>query len=106
MVRGELLRLPAPRAAQGREQQCPRFGVVVQADELLGLSTVLVAPTSTRARPAPWRPEIEIAGTPTRVLTEQTRAIDAALISERTAGRLDAHELRDIDEALLLILGL
>jgi len=40
------------------------------------------------------------------VLTEQTRAIDAVLGSERTAGRLDAHELRDVDEALLLILGL
>lgn len=106
MVRGELVRLPAPRAARGREQQGERFGVVVQADELLGLSTMLVAPTSTRARPAPWRPLIEIAGTPTRVLTEQTRAVDAALMSERTAGRLDAHELRDVDEALLLILGL
>jgi mRNA interferase MazF len=44
--------------------------VVVQADELLGLSTVLVAPTSTRARPAPWRPHIQIAGSQTRVLTE------------------------------------
>ena len=106
MVRGELLRLPAPRGARGRVQQGERFGVVVQADELLGLSTVLVAPTSTRARPAPWRPLIQIAGTQTRVLTEQTRAIDAALVSERTAGRLDAHELRDVDEALLLILGL
>ncbi len=106
MVRGELLRLPAPRAAQGREQQGARFAVVVQADELLGLSTVLVSPTSTRARAAPWRPVIDIAGTATRVITEQTRSIDAALVSDRTAGRLDFHELRDVDEALLLILGL
>lgn len=100
------MRLPAPRAARGRVQQGERFGVVVQADELLGLSTVLVAPTSTRARPAPWRPVIEIAGTQTRVLTEQTRAIDITVVSARSVGRLDAYELRDVDEALLLILGL
>ena len=105
-MRGELLRLPAPRGGSGRVQQRKRFGVVVQADELLGLGTVLVAPTSTRARSAPWRPLIEIDGTPTRVLTEQTRAIDATLVSDRTAGRLSARELRNVDDALLLVLGL
>jgi mRNA interferase MazF len=41
MVRGEVFRLRAPR---GAEQRGARFAVVVQADELLALSTVLVAP--------------------------------------------------------------
>ena len=105
-MRGELVRLPAPRGARGNEQRGERFGVVVQADELLALSTVLVAPTSTRAGAAPWRPEIQIAGTPTRVLTEQTRAIDVTLVGDRSAGRLDSRELPDVDDALLLVLGL
>ncbi|HEX8157242.1 MAG TPA: type II toxin-antitoxin system PemK/MazF family toxin [Solirubrobacteraceae bacterium] len=42
--------------ARGHEQHGARYAVVVQADELLGLSTVLVSPTSTRARAATFRP--------------------------------------------------
>jgi len=106
VVRGELLRLPSPPAARGREQGGARYGVVVQADELLGLGTVLVAPTSTRARPAPWRPSIAIDGEPTRVLTEQTRVVDAALVADRSAGRLAAAELAAVEEALRLVLAL
>lgn len=105
MVRGEVFRLPAPRGARGREQQGARFGVVVQADELLGLSTVLIAPTSTRARPASFRPIIELHGTETRVLTEQTTVVDPQRLGD-SAGRLDARELQTIDEALSLVLGL
>jgi mRNA interferase MazF len=47
MVRGEVVRVAAPRRARGHEQRGARPGVVVQADELLDLSTVLIA--STRA---------------------------------------------------------
>ncbi len=50
MVRGELFKLPAPKGAKGHEQRGSRYAVVVQADELLGLSTVLVSPTSASAR--------------------------------------------------------
>ena len=52
MVRGEVFRLPAPRGARGHEQRGARFAVVVQADEFLDLSTVLVSPTSASAQPA------------------------------------------------------
>lgn len=106
MVRGEVLRLPAPRQARGHEQQGARYGIVVQADELLGLSTLLVAPTSTRARPAPWRPRVVLDGTETRVLVEQTRVVDAVLVADRGVGRLDATELREVDDALTIVLGL
>jgi mRNA interferase MazF len=40
----------------------------VQSDVLHLLSTWLVAPTSTAARPATFRPSVEIDGTETRVL--------------------------------------
>ncbi len=52
-----------------------RYAVVVQADELLHLSTTLVAPTSTGARPASFRPAINIGGSDTRVLVEQTTVV-------------------------------
>lgn len=105
MVRGELFRLPAPRDARGGEQRGARYGVVVQADELLPFRTVLVAPTSTRARAASFRPVIELDGTSTRVLVEQTTVVDPQRLG-RSAGRLEADELRAVDDALALVLGL
>lgn len=105
MVRGEVFRLPAPRGARGHEQRGARYAVVVQADELLGLSTVLVAPTSTRARAASFRPTVVLGGEETRVLPEQTTVVDPERLG-RSAGRLDAAELRAVDDALALVLGL
>jgi mRNA interferase MazF len=105
MVRGEVFRLPAPKGARGHERRGARYAVVVQADELLGLSTTLVAPTSTAARAATFRPTIEIGGTETRVLVEQTTVVDPQRLG-RSAGRLEANELRAVDEALALVLAL
>ena len=105
MVRGEIFRLPAPRTSRGHEQRGARYAVVVQADEFLGLSTVLVAPTSTSARAASFRPAILLEGSETRVLVEQTTVVDPQRLG-RSAGRLDATELRAVDEALILVLGL
>src|SRR4051794_23553898 len=58
-VRGDVHRLRAPRSARGHEQQGSRYAVVVQSDAL-PLSTLIVAPTSTSARPASFRPEINL----------------------------------------------
>jgi mRNA interferase MazF len=79
--------------------------VVVQADEFLDLSTTLVAPTSTRAVPASFRPKIELNGEETCVLVEQTTVVDPERLG-RSAGRLNSSELRAVDEALALVLGL
>jgi mRNA interferase MazF len=105
MVRGELFRLPSPRTARGHEQHGARYAVIVQADEFLGLSTTLIAPTSTRARPASFRPTINLEGTDTRVMVEQTSVVDPQRLGA-SAGRLEAYELRAVDEALILILGI
>jgi mRNA interferase MazF len=79
--------------------------VIVQCDELLALSTVLVAPTSRSAAAATFRPTIDIAGTPTRILTDQLRALDAQALAG-SLGRLTHDELGALDDALLLVLGL
>jgi mRNA interferase MazF len=82
-----------------------RYAVVVQADEFLALSTTLVAPTSTGAQPTSFRPPITLKGGQTRVLVEQTTVVDPQRLG-RSAGRLDAGELRAVDDALALILAL
>jgi mRNA interferase MazF len=105
MVRGEIVRVAALRRARGHEQRAGRPGVVVQADELLGLSTVLVAPTSRSAAPATFRPLIDLAGTSTHVLVDQLRALDTQAIVG-SLGRLDSAELDALDDALELMLGL
>jgi mRNA interferase MazF len=96
------IRLPATRR---REQRGPHYRVIVQADQLLGLSTVIVAPTSRSATAATFRPEIEFAGESTRVLVEQLRAVDMERL-DSLAGRVTPPEQRAIDEALALILDL
>jgi mRNA interferase MazF len=105
MVRGEVFRLPALRGARGHEQRGARYAVVVQADEFLGLSTVLVAPTSTSAHPASFRPLVAFEAGETRVLAEQTTVVDPQRLGP-SAGRLDAAEIRAVDDALSLVLGI
>lgn len=105
MVRGEVFRLRVPRGGRGAEQRGSRFAVLVQANELLALSTVLVSPTSASAPPRSFRPTIELEGRTTRVLVEQTTAISPDRLG-KSAGRLSASELRDVDAALVLVFGL
>ena len=105
MQRGEVFALPTPRGARGREQHGKRYGVVLQADELLALSTVLVAPTSTRARPASFRPEIDVAGARTRVLLEQLGAVDPQRLGD-SVGFVTHEELRAVERAAAAVLGL
>lgn len=103
-MRGEVYRLRSPRGTRGHEQAGVRYAVVVQSD-LLPLSTWLVVPTSTSARAATFRPEVSIEGHPTRVLAEQTAAVDPQRLGD-SAGHLTFDELRQVDAALRLVLGL
>lgn len=104
MARGDIYRFKLPKGI-GREQHGDRFGVVVQADELLPRSVVLVAPTSRSARPASFRPEIEVNSTTTRVLVEQLGAVDVGRLG-RLVGHLSREELWGVDDALETVLGL
>lgn len=78
--------------------------MIVQAD-VLALSTVVVVPTSTQARPTSFRPTIQVAGKATQVLTEQVTAVDTGRLGQR-AGHVSADELTDIDTALRDVLDL
>jgi mRNA interferase MazF len=105
MVRGEVVRVGAPRRARGHERQGVRPAVIVQSDDLLALSTVLVAPTSRSAAPATFRPVVDFSGTTTRVLVDQVRVLDAQSITG-SLGRLSGEELLTLDDALAVVFGL
>lgn len=104
MLRGDVYRLKLPKGV-GHEQHGDRFGVVLQADELLPRSVVIVAPTSRSARAASFRPEIVVGAAVRRVLVEQIGAVDVSRLGRRE-GRLATEELWSIDEALATVLGL
>jgi mRNA interferase MazF len=104
MVRGEVFRCPrqaGPAAASSSEPLRDR-----RPDRRLPrLEHGIVAPTSTSARPATFRPAIDLPGAETRVLVEQTTVVDPQRLGN-SSGRLDAAEIQAVDDALRLILGL
>ncbi len=104
MLRGDVYRFKLPKGV-GHEQHGDRFGVIVQADEFLPRSVVIVAPTSTSAKPASFRPEIDIDGQTTRVLVEQIGAVDLGRLGQ-LSGHLSPEEIWGVDEALATVLGL
>ena len=104
MQRGDVYRFKVPKGV-GHEQHGERYGVVVQSDVMLPRSVVVVAPTSRSAKPASFRPEVEVAGDPTRVLVEQLGAVDAQRLGRRV-GRLTPEEMWSVDDALVVVLGL
>ena len=104
MVRGDVHRIKMP-GKRGHLQEGRRFAVIVQADDLLALSTVVICPTSRSAFPASFHPEVTVAGEPTQVLCEMVGAVDARALGE-PVGHLARDELRSVEDALLLVLDL
>lgn len=104
MQRGDVYELRLPKGV-GHEQRGRRLGVVVQSDAMLPRSVVLVAPTSTSARAASFRPELDVGGVRTRVLVEQLGAVDVNRLGDLVA-RVTVDQQWQIDAALLTVLGL
>lgn len=104
MQRGDVFRFKVPKGL-GHEQFGVRFGVVIQADEFLPRSIVIVAPTSRSARRASFRPPVEVEGDTTLVLVEQLGGVDVQRLGKRV-GRLSVDEMWSVDEALATYLGL
>lgn len=104
MVRGDVHAItPPPRRARVRQGR--RYAVIVQADDLLALSTVVICPTSTSAPAASFHPEIALLEQRTCVLCEMAGAVDVRALGEQV-GHLAHGELRGVDDALQLVLGL
>jgi mRNA interferase MazF len=105
-VKGDVHRLRRPRDARGHEQQHERFAVVVQATHLLHLSTWVVAPTSTRAQPFAFRPQIDLPNGPTLVLCDALVSVDPEQRLGDHVASLTTAEFQDLDRALQLVLDL
>ena len=104
MVRGDVHAITLPRR-RGRVQHGVRYAVVVQADALLALSTVVVCPTSRSSPRASFHPEVTVLGEATQVLCEMIGAVDVRALGEQV-GHLALDELRSVEDALGLVLGL
>jgi mRNA interferase MazF len=59
VVRGDVHQIKLP-GERGHVQESNRFAVIVQADDLLALSTVVVCPTSRSVFPPSFHPEISV----------------------------------------------
>ncbi|MGD0454648.1 MAG: type II toxin-antitoxin system PemK/MazF family toxin [Solirubrobacteraceae bacterium] len=104
VVPGDVHRIKLP-GKRGHVQEGRRHAVIVQAHDLLALSTVVICPTSRSAFAASFHPEITIAGQPTQVLCEMVGAVDARALGEQIE-HLSHEELRTVEDALLLVLDL
>src|SRR6266508_2483976 len=76
VVRGDLHEIALPRR-RGRVQHGPRYAVIVQADDLLALSTIVICPTSRSTPPASFHPEVSIDEEPTRRSEEHTSELQS-----------------------------
>lgn len=104
IFRGAIYEIKALPGARGNEQQGRRYAIIIQSDRF-ATSTITVALTSASAGPAIYRPEIEFDGAKCRILTDQIYSISPTRLGDFKGG-LEAHELADLDRALMLKLGL
>jgi mRNA interferase MazF len=104
VVRGDVHALVLPRR-RGHVQHRRRLGVIVQADPLLALSTVVVCPTSSSTPPASFHPEVMLGDEPTRVMCELVGAVDSRALGDHVA-HLTRGDMRRVDAALELVLDL
>lgn len=104
MVRGDIHAITLP-GRRGRVQHGRRHAIVVQADDLLDLSTIVICPTSRSAPPASFHPKIMLDGDLTLVLCEMVGAVDARALGART-GHLTRDEMAAVDDALATVLQL
>lgn len=104
VVRGDVHAIALPRR-RGHAQHGRRFGVVVQADDLLALSTVIICPTSQATPRATFHTEVTVDGETTRVMCEMVGVVDNRALGEHV-GHLTIDELKSVDDALTLVLDL
>lgn len=105
MIRGDVHKVNFRRGA-GRVQHGRRYAVVVQANDLMALSTVVVCPTSQSAQGASFHPEVELKnGERTKVLCEMVRPFDISKLGDRIC-HLSLDDIAAVDDGLKLLLEL
>lgn len=105
MIRGAVHRVDLGDARRGHEQRGRRYGLVLSPTDM-AWSVATVVPTSTRAQPAVFRPEVELGGVRTLFLVDQLRSVDTRFIVEEPAFLLHRDELEEVEVAVTRYLGL
>lgn len=105
MIRGAVYRVDLGDAKRGHEQRGRRYGLVLSPTSM-PWSVATIVPTSTSAQPAVFRPELEIAGSPTRLLVDQIRTVDVDYLHGDPVHYLDRHEMAVVEHAVSRYLGL
>ena len=105
MIRGAVYRVDLGDARRGHEQRGRRYGLVLSPTDMTW-NVVTIVPTSTKAQPAIFRPEIELGGVPTRFLVDQLRSIDMRFVDGEPAFFLHRDELEDVEVAVSRYLGI
>lgn len=105
MIRGDVHSITLPTRRRGHVQHGRRYAVVVQADDLLALSTVVICPTSRSTPQASFHPEVVVDGDQSRVMCEMVGVVDARALGDHVC-HLTRDELLGVDEALALVLDL
>ena len=104
MIRGAVYRIDLGQA-RGHEQRGRRLGVVLSPTSS-PLSVAVVVPTSTSAQPSLTRPEVEVAGRPTRLLVDQIRTIDTDYIVGDPVDYLTRTDMAELEHTVARYLGL
>lgn len=93
--------------ALGTEVRKTRPAVIVSNDSCNrhGTRVVVVPVTSNVGSLYPGEALVHVRGRPARALGDQVRSIDKARLRAR-AGRLSQDEMADVEEALLVTLGI
>lgn len=107
-MRGGVYALKARRDSTGHEQQGRRYAVVLTATRFLAASRWQVVPTSTSASGAIVRPEIDLGGEfgRTVALVDAVDSVDPEHRLGDMVGFLGQDDMRSIERALVLLLGL
>lgn len=105
MIRGAVYRIDLGNDRRGHEQRGRRYGLVL-SPTAMEWSVVTVVPTSTTAKAAVFRPEVELGGLVTRFLVDQIRTIDVRYVDGDPVFFLDRNELEDVEQAVRQYLGL
>ena len=105
MIRGAVYRVDFADAKRGHEQRGKRYGLVL-SPSAMPWNVVTVVPTSTSARPAAFRPEVELGGKLTRFLADQIRPIDIAYVHGDPEFFLERDELAEVEHAVARYLGI
>ncbi|MEU7897274.1 type II toxin-antitoxin system PemK/MazF family toxin [Nonomuraea sp. NPDC049152] len=105
VIRGAVYRVDLGESKRGHEQRGRRYGLVLShSPDAWSVATII--PTSTKAQPTVFRPQIELCGTMTCFLVDQIRSVDTAFIHGAPVCYLGRDEMAEIEDAVGRYLGL